>query len=147
MRLWCRCELKYGAGGSGNERLRQLYESQAEVLLGALVGAKDPDEHSQWKELVPEIRELQTPMMHRTLLGIVKIIQLLSELARGADSEALKPVTDLLDANGRERLLVGPTTGLVTCPDFDVRVESLICVRNVLEATPECLGSHLATAT
>ena len=47
MRLWCRCELKYGAGGSRNERLRQLYESQ------------DPDEHSQWKELVPEIRELQ----------------------------------------------------------------------------------------
>ena len=28
---------------------------------------------------------------------------------------------DLLDASGRERLLIGPTTGLVTCPDFDVR--------------------------
>ena len=32
--------------------------------------------------------------MHRTLLGIVKIIQLLSELARHDDSQSLKMVTD-----------------------------------------------------
>lgn len=125
MQLWCKCELKYGTPNAARDRLRQLHDSQ------------DPDESSQWREMVPEIRDLQNPMMHRTLLGIVKIIQLLSELAQGEDSEALKPVTDLLDASGRERLLIGPTTGLVTCPDFDVRVESLKCVRNVLEATPE----------
>ncbi|CAJ1359160.1 unnamed protein product [Effrenium voratum] len=125
MQLWCKCELKYSLNTS-RERLQQLYDSQ------------DPDEQGQWREMVPEIRELQNPMMHRAILGIVKLIQLFSEMAQGEETSAtLKPVTDLLDASGRERLLIGPTTGLVTCPDFDVRVESLKCVRHVLEATPE----------
>eukprot|EP00439_Symbiodinium_sp_Y106_P026347 s6397_g3.t1 len=126
MQLWCKCELKYGMKNDARERLEKRYTSL------------DPDEHSQWRELVPEIRELQNTMMHRTLLGIVKIIQLFSDLARRDDSPpSLKMVTDLLNANDRERLLIGPTTGLVTCPDFDVRVESLICIRHVLEATPD----------
>ncbi|CAE7408605.1 unnamed protein product, partial [Symbiodinium necroappetens] len=126
MQLWCKCELKYGMKNDARERLEKRYTSL------------DPDEHSLWRELVPEIRELQNTMMHRTLLGIVKIIQLFSDLARRDDSPpSLKMVTDLLNANDRERLLIGPTTGLVTCPDFDVRVESLICIRHVLEATPD----------
>ena len=33
-------------------------------------------------------------MMHRTLLGIVKIIQLFSNLAKHDDSQSLKLVTD-----------------------------------------------------
>ena len=32
-----------------------------------------------------------------------------------------------MDASGRERLLIGPTTGLVTCPDFDVRRGFAVC--------------------
>ena len=33
-------------------------------------------------------------MMHRTILGIVKIIQLFSDLARRDDNQSLKMVTD-----------------------------------------------------
>ena len=43
----------------------------------------------------------------------------------GAFPSASPVVEDLLDASGRERLLIGPTTGLVTCPDFDVRCDHL----------------------
>ena len=46
-------------------------------------------------------------------LEVLKILEL--------PPQASPVVEDLLDASGRERLLIGPTTGLVTCPDFDVR--------------------------
>ena len=47
MQLWCKCELKYGMKNDSRERLEKRYTSA------------DPDEHSLWRELVPEIRELQ----------------------------------------------------------------------------------------
>ena len=50
MQLWCKCELKYGMKNDARERLEKRYTSL------------DPDEHSQWRELVPEIRELQPPV-------------------------------------------------------------------------------------
>ena len=47
MQLWCKCELKYGKQNDARARLEKRYKSE------------DPDEHSLWRELVPEIRELQ----------------------------------------------------------------------------------------
>ena len=49
MQLWCKCELKYGMQNDARARLEKRYKSE------------DPDEHSLWRELVPEIRELQLP--------------------------------------------------------------------------------------
>ena len=55
----------------------------------------------------------------RVTLGKLEVLKFL-EL-----SPASPVVEDLLDASGRERLLIGPTTGLVTCPDFDVRCDHM----------------------
>eukprot|EP00435_Cladocopium_sp_Y103_P043741 s714_g12.t1 len=125
MQLWCKCELKYGHWAT--ER----------------AGPRDPDESSQWREMVPEIRDLQNPMMHRTLLGIVKIIQLLSELAQGEDSEALKPVTEPPLFRVRCGRCIRPTvqkvngSSKVQAVEFYVLENVLGCLNQAAGARPE----------
>lgn len=122
--LWVKCVLKYGVDSRLRDDLKNMYENPL------------ADEEGQWRELVPEMRQLENSMMHRVILGIVKLIQLFSKLAVNDLTGCLQAVTDLLDDAGREKLLIGPTTGLTTCPDYNIRVESLRCIRHVLEASP-----------
>lgn len=85
--------------------------------------------------LAPRISELTNTMMHRVLLGIVRLIQLFSS---SADKDMVK-VADLLNKRGREKMLLGPSSGLINCPDWDVKIQSLKCVELVTQAAPEAL--------
>ncbi|CAE8602328.1 unnamed protein product [Polarella glacialis] len=125
--LWRLCEIKYGSSKSSTrQRLMELVSDDVE-----------PEDRDLWHDMVPEMRHLTNSLMIRVLLGIVKLIQLFSKEADNDPTGLLKGVTALLNASEREKLLVGPATGLVTCPDFDVKIECMVCIKQVIKSTPE----------
>jgi len=97
--------------------------------LPELFGGSGAD-MTAWKKHVPELRDLTNPIMHRVLLGIVKLIELFSSKAQ--TDWNLKNVTQTLNDQDREALLIGPANGLVTCADSDVKIQCLRCIRQVL---------------
>eukprot|EP00931_Biecheleriopsis_adriatica_P100694 TRINITY_DN75952_c0_g1_i1.p1 TRINITY_DN75952_c0_g1~~TRINITY_DN75952_c0_g1_i1.p1 ORF type:complete len:2665 (+),score=531.47 TRINITY_DN75952_c0_g1_i1:80-8074(+) len=117
---WYKCEIKYTVQGS-REQLQKMYEEGSD----------------NWRMEVPDLAHLKNPMMHRVILSIVKLIQLFSALAKADPGGPLFTVTELLERSEREKLLIAPTSGLVSCPDFDIRIEAMTCVRTVLETHPE----------
>lgn len=115
--LWKKCELLYPLDVSIKERMPELVSTEKKHQF-------------KWFDMVPELARLTNPLMHRVLIGIVKLFDL---FGREADSNAsLAKANAELDGQGREDMLIGPATGLVTCPDWDVKLQCLRCIKNIV---------------
>eukprot|EP00927_Polykrikos_kofoidii_P086102 TRINITY_DN9547_c1_g1_i1.p1 TRINITY_DN9547_c1_g1~~TRINITY_DN9547_c1_g1_i1.p1 ORF type:complete len:1837 (+),score=294.25 TRINITY_DN9547_c1_g1_i1:89-5512(+) len=118
--LWRQCESKYGESSSRDVLLSERHNNE---------------EGTAWRSLVPELKDLQHPLMHRVLLHIVMLVELFSDKAQSDPSGMLQQVSILFNRAGREELLIGPATGLVTCPDYDVKIQCLRCIQHVLRSS------------
>lgn len=116
--LWRQCEVLYPRG---SERFPELLD-----------GAQD---QHRWRRRVPEVADVQHPLMHRVFLAIASFIELFSGKAH--NDPAMHRVSALLDSAGREALLIGPGGGLVNCPSVDVKMRCLRCISRTLQASPE----------
>lgn len=105
--LWHKCETKYALAPLNND-----------------IHPRD----------APALSDLRTALMHRVLLAIVKLIELFS--IKAAVDPKLLDVVNVLNKRKREKLLIGPTTGLVNCPDWDVKIGCLKCIEHVIRTTP-----------
>ena len=65
----------------------------------------------------------------------MRLIQLFSIKAQSDPTGLMKNVTEMLDRSEREKLLIGPATGLVRCQDYDVKIECLKCIEHVLKTS------------
>eukprot|EP00928_Gymnodinium_smaydae_P005194 TRINITY_DN11786_c0_g1_i1.p1 TRINITY_DN11786_c0_g1~~TRINITY_DN11786_c0_g1_i1.p1 ORF type:complete len:2625 (+),score=594.32 TRINITY_DN11786_c0_g1_i1:277-8151(+) len=119
MELWRACELKYGPEGVAPAR--ELYDGNSNA----------------WHARVPLLKDVQNPLMHRALLGVVCLIELCSEKQQYDTSGFLMHVTNMLNSQGREQLLLGPMSGLINCVDYDVKIQCLKCIQHVLRTSPE----------
>jgi hypothetical protein len=94
-------------------------------------------ETGEWREKCPELKDLRNPLMHRVLLDIVTLIQLFSSQNDNDTSGEFNRVCFMLDQNDREKILIGPSTGLVLVPDYSVKLGVLKVIQHVLETSPE----------
>jgi len=83
---------------------------------------------------VPELRNLHHPVMHQVLLAILGIIE---HISAGSLDPLLQKSAQALNNQGREELLIGPVSGVVTCPDYRVKAKCLKCVSHVLRTSPD----------
>jgi hypothetical protein len=122
--LWKKCELLYPLDVSVKERMPEL------------VSTEKKHQH-KWFEMVPELARLTNPLMHRVLINIVKLFDLFSSAQNKDSTGSLAKANAELDEAGREDMLIGPATGLVTCPDYDVKLQCLRCIRNIVVKSVE----------
>jgi len=122
--LWRQCEIKYGTDSHGPERMPQLFE-----------GGKNSD----WRKKVPEIKDMRNPLMHRVMLGVVRLIELVSDQAEHdlAITGEFQRVNHMLDENDREDMLIGPQNGLILVPDYDVKIAVLRVIGSTLVHSPQ----------
>eukprot|EP00971_Amphidinium_carterae_P347576 6489646-Amphidinium_carterae.1 len=112
--LWLKCEVKYSVDSN---------------RIGVEV---DEDIKETLRNRVPDLKDLQHPLMHRVLLAIVALIEQFSRKAADDPTGGLLKATDVLDKADREQLLIGPSGGLVLVPDWDVKIECVKSIKHVL---------------
>lgn len=117
-------------GGAENVRFISIYR-ECELHYSQIY-------NSGQEVQVPPIREITNQMMHRVILNIVKLIELFS----AKQDRDMSNVADILNRRQREKLLLGPTTGLINCPDWDTKLQSLKCVERVVQAAPDALSDE-----
>ncbi|CAK0842344.1 unnamed protein product [Prorocentrum cordatum] len=108
-----------------------------------------------WRSHVPGLTDLQQPLIHAVLIGVVKIFTIFSCCASMDLTGRLRQATWKLHRSGRNQLLANSNTGLVTCPSHDVKICCIRCIREVLHSDPEqfslmdvgSLVSHLTSAS
>eukprot|EP00929_Paragymnodinium_shiwhaense_P102117 TRINITY_DN65303_c0_g1_i1.p1 TRINITY_DN65303_c0_g1~~TRINITY_DN65303_c0_g1_i1.p1 ORF type:complete len:2652 (+),score=607.68 TRINITY_DN65303_c0_g1_i1:271-8226(+) len=118
--LWRECEVKYGSKSSARERRPEIYAKDA----GAV-----------WKSYVPDLKDLQHPLMLKVVLRILMLFELFSDKAPVDPTGILRVITEALDEAGRDEILIKPASGLVNCPDFDVKIHCMRCIKQVLHAS------------
>jgi len=96
----------------------------------------------EWHKKVPDLRNLQHPLMFRVILGILKLIELFSDPNQNDPKGYFQAISEKLDQAHREELLIGPSSSVVLCPDYDVKIEALKCIQHVLEGDPSQLQSQ-----
>jgi hypothetical protein len=123
--LWKVCEKKYGTDRHLKDRMPALFDE---------TGA-----YGDWHNICPELKDLKNPLMHRVLLDIVRLIELFSNYENQINDENQDfiRVAQMLNDNDREKILIGPSEGLVLVPDFEVKIQVLRVIMHVLRSSPE----------
>lgn len=114
--MWKQCVMKYGGNSSVLVRCPELNQ---------------PGEG--WRKLVPLLQNLDHPLFHRVLLAIVNIIELVSKKANSDTTGHLQNISEMLNKCNREELLISPISGVVTCQDYDVKIQCMQCIKSVLK--------------
>jgi len=124
--LWKQCEVKYGSESSAKLRMKELFDKDAKP--------------SAWRARVQPIKRLQHPLMFRVLLGVIKLFELFIDKQDADKTGTLQTINMRLEEEWeREAMLFGPTSGLVACPDYDVKIQCLQCVQYAVRRNPSAI--------